>query len=117
MVEGGKDKLMNEQQLSDIEFKLAMLESEIASLRLKVANNDGGLLDQDHIPFKPRKVTIDLRGILYGPFNKSNGRYVVVNVASNVLSQSNVRPEVVPENEVWIDLKETYGRVYIPRLG
>lgn len=108
---------MNNGDILELEFQIAQLRAEIAELRLKINNTGGDLQDDSGIPFTPRKVTVDLRGIVYGPFKKGDGRYVVVNVATNVLSQSKVRPEVIPEHEVWIDLKETYGRVYIPRLG
>lgn len=66
------------------------------------------------------QVTVDLRGVLSGPFSSADGQFVVVDVSAGTVTQQpvgTVRPSNPPENEVWIDLNETVGRVYIPRLG
>lgn len=100
----------------EVRSKLMALDAVVSSVQ-----KNQMLLDDEIISSgKMIPVTIDLRGILHGPYNKADGRYVVVDVASGTVIQQpsgTVRPDNPSENEVWIDLNETSGRVYIPRLG
>ena len=73
-----------------------------------------------HISAAGANITIDLRGQIAGPFDAIDGQFVVVDVSAGTVTQQpdgTVRPDPPPQHEVWIDLKVTYGRVYIPRLG
>lgn len=65
-------------------------------------------------------VTVDLAGMIHGPWSASLGAFVVVNRGAGTCTQQalgTVRPSVPPQNEVWIDLTQTYGRVYLTLLG
>lgn len=89
----------------------------IAGAGLMQSQTDNGTL----LYFAQRlaPVTIDLAGVIHGPFT-AGGQYVVVDIAAGTCTpQANgtVRPSVPPQNEVWIDLSQTYGRVYLPRVG
>jgi hypothetical protein len=64
-------------------------------------------------------VTVDLAGVIHGPFTGA-GQFVTVDLSAGTCTQQAVgavRPSVPPQNEVWIDLSQTVGRVYIPRIG
>lgn len=107
-----------EDELASVQAKVEYLNAVIQRLEsiiddLEFQGGKGGSA------FEPEPVTVDLRGKLYGPFT-GKGKYAVVDVASDTVTQSGEgaeRPEEIPEHEVWIDLEKTVGRVYIPRLG
>lgn len=65
-------------------------------------------------------VTVDLAGVVHGPWSAAAGQFVKVDTSAATCTQQSigtVRPSVVPQNEVWIDLSQTVGRVYITRIG
>lgn len=88
---------------------------------VRAALSDGGsTIGQRFAPVDDLPpVTIDLAGVIHGPFTGS-GRYVVADLSAGTCTQQSVgttRPSVPPQSEVWIDLAQTVGRVYLPRVG
>lgn len=88
---------------------------------VRAALSDGGstignrFAPVDDVP----PVTVDLAGVIHGPFTGS-GKFVKVDLSAGTCAQQSVgttRPSVPPQNEVWIDLSQTVGRVYLPRVG
>lgn len=102
--------------------RVAALEAEIRRLEDLIAVDPlprAGVADD----YKPR--TIYLRTAIggletHGPFYAASGRWVVVDVSTESVTQQpngTVRPDDddIPQNEVWIDLENEAE--YITRLG
>lgn len=86
----------------------------VAGAGIKLERGSGGTL------ISMPATDIDLAGVLHGPYQAGAGRYVLADLTAGTCAQQSldaVRPDVPPQNEVWIDLSKTIGRVYLPRVG